>query len=256
MNDAIEKVAQWVRREKVKEVLDISNLGLTSLPSLPEGVEWLNCGGNPIEDLGILPASLKRLDCSETKIMKFGNLPEGLEYLHCKGCKMLKTVDNLPDSVRKLDLSYCHELEDIERLPLELRELKLIQTWKVRHIAFPPKLRVFWAEDFGLQYLPELPETLRKLICNKLDFKYYNYYSYYKTLPSVALPEFPKFPQKLKYIQMTNCGFHREHYKVESGCLYLDVTDNKFWFTVSLSSKTEYAKSDYFIFERYPGRKF
>jgi hypothetical protein len=89
-----------------------------------------------------------------------------------------------------------------------------------------------------------------------LDFKYYNYCSYYKTLPSVALPEFPKFPQKLKYIQMTNCGLDIHSYKVDCDCIYLNVTDNIFRFTVYLSSKTEYAKSDYFIFDRYPGRKF
>lgn len=257
MNKAVERVEQWVRRGKVKEVLDISALGLTSLPELPETVEWLNCSKNPIDCLDGLPRGLKRLDCSETSIVKFGELPDGLEYLHCRGCLMLSEIDRLPDSVRKLDLSYCHELGDIERLPNELRELKLIQTWKLRHIAyFPAKLRVFWAEDFGLQYLPELPETLRKLICNKLDFKYLEYAYYYKPPPLPALPAFPKFPKKLKYIKMTSCRFNRQNYSVYCDCIYLDITDNTFRLGIEISKTTEYAKSDYFIFERYPGRKF
>ncbi len=115
--------------------LDLSYLGLTELPPLPEDVRSLNlngnnlitleglpanldylvCKGNYLTELYDLPPYLRVLDCSDNPLVKIHTLPWYMEILTC-GHTFLEDLPELPDSLRALLANGCDRL--VLRRPL------------------------------------------------------------------------------------------------------------------------------------------
>jgi hypothetical protein len=209
MDIALEEIEAWRELNNPSLWLDISDLGLQILPpGIPDAVRFLNCSDNPIKDLSNLPRDLQILRCRHCEIESLENIPSHLEHLDC-GNRTLKSVDNLPDTLKVLKLECCDSLEKIPNLPSELRTFFLTQADKIKTIPyFPPKLRYFYADYFGLESLPDLPESLTKLCCTKTKIK-----------------ELPILPKRLKVL---DCFWNdlRSLPELPEGLLYLDIWHN------------------------------
>lgn len=60
---AQQRIAKWIAVCNSERVLDLSNLGLTSLPPLPLGLQKLICSYNKLTSLRELPEGLQILNC-------------------------------------------------------------------------------------------------------------------------------------------------------------------------------------------------
>jgi hypothetical protein len=145
--------------------LDYTNQGLTELPTLPQGLKRLLCGGNYLQTLPDLPDTLEELYCDVNKLINLPPLPPGLKRLRCGG-NNLQTLPDLPDTLEEL---YCDVNKLINLPPL------------------PPGLKVLICDYNNLQILPDLPDALEFLDCIHNDLK-----------------KLPKFPDSLKYIYCGN----------------------------------------------------
>ena len=54
MERAIQKINNWIRRGNINKPLNLSRLGLTSLPLLPSNLKILYCGNNQLTSLPAL----------------------------------------------------------------------------------------------------------------------------------------------------------------------------------------------------------
>ena len=72
---------------------------LTELPKLPEGLVILNCYSNKLTELTKLPESLISLFCYENKLTELPKLPESLKYLYCENNNLpyKVTIDNIKE---------------------------------------------------------------------------------------------------------------------------------------------------------------
>lgn len=86
-------------------IINVSNMGLTSLPTLPSTLTKLNCSGNQLTSLPVLPSTLTQLDCSFNEITSLPELPSTLTKLDCSG-NQLTTLPRLPSTLTTLDCSY------------------------------------------------------------------------------------------------------------------------------------------------------
>ena len=142
MDIALQRIQRY--DPKKDTILDLSQLGLTQLPKLPDLVFNLDCSHNELTDLGSLPSTLKDLNCMYNKLSQIKNLPHYLDILDCSNNELTKL--ELPFGLKRL---YCYhnKLEHLE-LPMfvegvnchynRLRELDASQT---------PLLRILTCSD-------------------------------------------------------------------------------------------------------------
>ena len=96
-----------------------SNNQITSLNSLPSGLQVLNCSDNQITYLNSLPSGLQEFYCSHNQITSLDFLPSGLQILYCS--------DN-PLSQRYIDKTLT-EIKDINN-KRNLQAKKVYKIWK------------------------------------------------------------------------------------------------------------------------------
>lgn len=142
---------------------------LTSLPTLPDSLIYLDCGYNVnLASLPTLPSKLTHLDCWNTQMASLPALPSTLAYLNCSGSYMtgnLTSLPVLPNSLTYLDCSGHANLTQLPTLPNSLTHLACRQD--------------------GLTSLPSLPDSLTYLDCS------YN-----------NIPCFPTFPSSITAIYL------------------------------------------------------
>ena len=120
------------------------NNKLTSLDNLPSGLTILICSNNELTILDNLPQSLTRLICSDNKLTSLDNLPQGLTRLFC-GKNNLKSLNNLPQGLIILLCSH-NKLTILNNLPTSLKHLNCSHN--------------------KLTILNNLPQSLTKLKCS------------------------------------------------------------------------------------------
>jgi hypothetical protein len=87
--------------------LDVSDLDITSFPTLPSSLQELRCRYClNLKSLPKLPSSLKKLDCHATNIKSLPELPSNLQELDCMFTK-ITSLPELPSSLKKLDCDYA-----------------------------------------------------------------------------------------------------------------------------------------------------
>ena len=102
--------------------LDISGLGLTTLPKLSQGLTVLDCSINKLTSLENLPQGLTTLYCNSNELKILENLPQGLTVLDCSRNK-LTSLENLPQELNtlicignkltSLDIAHCYKLKSV-----------------------------------------------------------------------------------------------------------------------------------------------
>jgi Leucine-rich repeat (LRR) protein len=99
MEIALERIASW----KEGTYLNLSDLGLTSLPSLPSSLTILYCNNNQLTSLPSIPSSLTILYCNNNQLTSLPSLPSSLRSLSCNN-NQLTSLPSLPSFLIEL---YC-----------------------------------------------------------------------------------------------------------------------------------------------------
>ena len=83
MEKALERIRAWTPESQ--QPLNLSFLGLTSLPPLPSGLTGLDCGYNNLSSpLPPLPVTLTYLFCSHNRLTSLPSLPIHITHLKCE----------------------------------------------------------------------------------------------------------------------------------------------------------------------------
>ena len=145
--------------------LDVSDMDLTTLPSLPSTLTHLVCANNQLTTLPPLPSSITHLICTNNQLTSLPILPSTLIYLGCD----LNQLTSLPPLPPTLIHLFCAS-NQLKKLPM-----------------LPSTITLLYCGHNQLTTLPALPKSLKLLYCN------YN-----------QLTILPKFPLQLRYLSCTD----------------------------------------------------
>ncbi|KTF66300.1 E3 ubiquitin--protein ligase [Salmonella enterica subsp. enterica serovar Derby] len=95
---------------------------LTSLPTLPSGLEVLTVAGNQLTSLPPLPAGLQVLSVSDNQLTSLPLLPAGLELLTLSGNQLVR-LPPLPAGLQTLSVAGNQQLTSLPPLPAGLQRL-------------------------------------------------------------------------------------------------------------------------------------
>jgi len=117
LRDAQRIIDEWVAGNTSSE-LNLSNLELTELPSLPFNLKWLNCSNNQLTSLSLLPSTLIILNCNNNQLTSLPPLQQSLKSLYCSSNQLTK----LPELPQKLTTLFCDDnrLTELPTLPHSL----------------------------------------------------------------------------------------------------------------------------------------
>ena len=145
----------------------ISNLsGIQYFTSLT----YLNCGNNSLSSLPSLPNSLIYLDCSSetfgfsATFSSLPTLPTSLQFLYCQDNIVLTSLPTLPNSIKIL---WCSDnnLTSLPALPTSLTQLYCVYTYITTLPTLPNSLTWLECSNNRLTSLPTLPNSLTWLNC-------------------------------------------------------------------------------------------
>lgn len=144
------------------KLLDVSNLGITFLPPLPDSITELNASYNKLIAISDLPKTLKKLTIWSNQIIYLPeDLPAELEILNA-GNNLISYIPSLPKKLQKLDLSY-NNLETIIALPDTVTTF-IANTNNIKKIfSFPASMKTLEIANNELKYLPNFPENTTKI---------------------------------------------------------------------------------------------
>jgi hypothetical protein len=189
--------------------LDCSSNTLTSLPSLPGGLQYLFCGNNSIVSLPVLPTSLAYLFCDTNQLAYLPSLPNTLKSLSC-GFNQLSSFPSFPSSLLSL---YCcaNYITSLPPLPGSMYYLNCTVNSISSLPALPNSLWYLYMGANNLTSLPTLPSSLKRLWCD------YNNLSSIPNLPSGlqyfacynnSISSLPALPGSLIYLSCENNGIN------------------------------------------------
>ncbi|EJE2356092.1 type III secretion system effector E3 ubiquitin transferase SspH2 [Salmonella enterica] len=144
------------------EVLTVEDNQLTSLPPLPSGLEVLTVEDNQLTSLPPLPAGLVVLTVSGNQLTSLPPLPAGLQTLSVAG-NQLTSLPPLPAGLRRL-LVAGNQLTSLPPLPAGLQVLSVSDNQLTSLPLLPAGLELLTLErNPQLVRLPPLPEGLQTL---------------------------------------------------------------------------------------------
>ncbi|ECK7389978.1 hypothetical protein FRN05_10040 [Salmonella enterica subsp. enterica] len=143
------------------EVLTVEDNQLTSLPSLPSGLEVLTVEDNQLTSLPPLPAGLVVLTVSGNQLTSLPPLPAGLQTLSVAG-NQLTSLPPLPAGLQML-LVARNQLTSLPPLPAGLQMLSVAGNQLTRLPPLPAGLRRLLVAGNQLTSLPPLPAGLQVL---------------------------------------------------------------------------------------------
>ncbi|EGH2241056.1 type III secretion system effector E3 ubiquitin transferase SspH2 [Salmonella enterica] len=144
------------------EVLTVEDNQLTSLPSLPAELELLTVSGNQLTSLPPLPAGLQTLSVSGNQLTSLPPLPAGLQTLLVAG-NQLTSLPPLPAGLRRL-LVAGNQLTSLPPLPAGLQVLSVSDNQLTSLPLLPAGLELLTLDrNPQLARLPPLPEGLQTL---------------------------------------------------------------------------------------------
>ena len=105
-----------VTKDNINEFIEgssmyCSDMGITNIEYIPDGITRLDCNNNQLTELPKLPESLTRLFCYVNNLTELPKLPNSLKYLYCNNNNLpyKVTIDNIKEHntliKRKLILS-------------------------------------------------------------------------------------------------------------------------------------------------------
>ncbi|RAM78415.1 type III secretion system effector SspH3 [Salmonella enterica] len=145
------------------EVLTVEDNQLTSLPPLPAGLVVLTVSGNQLTSLPPLPAGLQTLSVAGNQLTSLPPLPAGLQMLLVAG-NQLTSLPPLPAGLQVLSVS-DNQLTSLPLLPAGLELLTLERNPQlVRLPPLPEGLQTLSVDaNPQLTRLPALPSGLQRL---------------------------------------------------------------------------------------------
>ncbi|EHV6758837.1 type III secretion system effector E3 ubiquitin transferase SspH2 [Salmonella enterica] len=143
------------------EVLTVEDNQLTSLPPLPAGLELLTVSGNQLTSLPPLPAGLQMLLVAGNQLTSLPPLPAGLQMLLVAG-NQLTSLPPLPAGLQML-LVAGNQLTSLPPLPAGLQMLSVAGNQLTSLPPLPAGLQVLLVARNQLTSLPPLPEGLQTL---------------------------------------------------------------------------------------------
>jgi len=143
MEEAERRIQKWKDAKDTFSILNLNNLGLTSLPPLP--------------------IHLKLLDCQLNNLTTLPQLPRGLLLLQCNNNK-LKSLPALPPNLTDLDCS-TNELEDLPELSEILYMINCSRNKLQSLPKLPESLTMLYCNTNKLQSLPTIPDNILELSC-------------------------------------------------------------------------------------------
>ncbi|CCS75987.1 leucine-rich repeat protein [Salmonella enterica subsp. enterica serovar Agona str. 29.O.08] len=143
------------------EVLTVEDNQLTSLPPLPAGLVVLTVSGNQLTSLPPLPAGLQTLSVAGNQLTSLPPLPAGLQMVSVAG-NQLTRLPPLPAGLRRL-LVARNQLTSLPPLPAGLQMLSVAGNQLTRLPPLPAGLRRLLVAGNQLTSLPPLPAGLQML---------------------------------------------------------------------------------------------
>ncbi|WP_139760051.1 NEL-type E3 ubiquitin ligase domain-containing protein [Salmonella enterica] len=137
------------------EVLTVEDNQLTSLPPLPAGLVVLTVSGNQLTSLPPLPAGLQRLLVAGNQLTSLPPLPAGLQVLSVSD-NQLTSLPLLPAGLELLTLERNPQLVRLPPLPEGLQTLSVDANPQLTRLpALPSGLQRLYARNNQLTRLPE-----------------------------------------------------------------------------------------------------
>ncbi|HCL4843254.1 TPA: E3 ubiquitin--protein ligase [Salmonella enterica] len=143
------------------EVLTVEDNQLTSLPPLPAGLVVLTVSGNQLASLPPLPAGLQTLSVAGNQLTSLPPLPAGLQML-LVARNQLTSLPPLPAGLQMLSVA-GNQLTRLPPLPAGLRRLLVAGNQLTSLPPLPAGLQVLSVSDNQLTSLPLLPAGLELL---------------------------------------------------------------------------------------------
>ncbi|UYB66007.1 NEL-type E3 ubiquitin ligase domain-containing protein [Edwardsiella ictaluri] len=141
--------------------LDVSGTRLSSLPPLPNGLQWLNVSLTSLTKLPPLPSGLQWLDASRSSLTKLPPLPSGLQTLNVSRSSLIG-LPLLPDGLQRLNIAGT-SLTGLPHLPCGLKMLNVSNTSLSRLTHLPSGVQWLDVSRTSLTSLPQLPPGLQTL---------------------------------------------------------------------------------------------
>ncbi|EIR2618509.1 E3 ubiquitin--protein ligase [Salmonella enterica subsp. enterica serovar Miami] len=136
------------------EVLTVEDNQLTSLPPLPAGLQMLSVAGNQLTSLPPLPAELQELSVARNQLTSLPPLPSELEVLSVSG-NQLTSLPLLPAGLELLTVERNLQLLRLPPLPEGLQTLSVDDNPQLTRLpALPSGLQLLFARNNQLTRLP------------------------------------------------------------------------------------------------------
>ncbi|EHJ4094816.1 hypothetical protein J1C05_004531 [Escherichia fergusonii] len=182
-DEALRRVTECVVQGETK--LNLDNLGLSSLPELPDSLTVLFARNNQLTTLPELPDSLTVLFASNNQLTTLPELPDSLTVLFASN-NQLTTLQELPDSLKHLDVSN-NQLTTLPELPDSLTKLDVSNNKLTNLPELPPSLTSLEVNYNYLADLPPLPASLQGQ-----DVGFSNQRTGSSALASAIIPWYPE----------------------------------------------------------------
>ncbi|EAB2311836.1 type III secretion system effector E3 ubiquitin transferase SspH2 [Salmonella enterica] len=147
------------------EVLTVEDNQLTSLPPLPAGLQVLTVSGNQLTSLPPLPAGLQVLLVAGNQLTSLPPLPAGLQMLLVAG-NQLTSLPPLPAGLQMLSVA-GNQLTSLPPLPAGLQMLSVAGNQLTSLPPLPAGLQVLLVARNQLTSLPLLPAGLELLTLDR-----------------------------------------------------------------------------------------
>ncbi len=137
------------------EVLTVEDNQLISLPPLPAGLELLTVSGNQLTSLPPLPAGLQMLLVARNQLTSLPPLPAGLQVLSVSN-NQLTSLPLLPAGLELLTVDRNPQLVRLPPLPEGLQTLSVDDNPQLTRLpALPSGIQLLFARNNQLTRLPE-----------------------------------------------------------------------------------------------------
>lgn len=210
------------------------SLKITTLPTLPVGLESLTIFTQYSFTWPPLPSGLKTLLCSQSGVnapQHLPALPNGLKYLYCTMFQIDSLPQHLPDSLVSLSCG-MNSIPALPSLPNKLENLECNWSIFTNLPPLPSSLKTLYCNaSRSLTSLPSLPNGLKELSCNdcvqlimpsilpdsleKLDCR------------NDSLSYLPYLPNKLKELRASNNNIVCIP-TLPNSLTYIDIANNPF----------------------------
>ena len=139
---------------KCNDILNVSYLNITSLPTLPSSIRELKCSYTQLTTLPTLPSGLTHLYCSHTPLTTLPDLPSGLKYLNCSHTPLI-LQRGANESIRDYNARW-NEWRELEMSKKRCQERSRVIHEELCASAWRPARVQKWIEIGGLDILDTL----------------------------------------------------------------------------------------------------